>query len=100
MPEYDDSNDLENVDSTVNEIDPSELFDYANDVFDSSISGEVGRALRLSAEDTDRGNYMIVHPVLKEVVIPIKIISIIIFVIKFTQFLFVLKELKLINWIQ
>ncbi|XP_076058483.1 uncharacterized protein LOC143035501 [Oratosquilla oratoria] len=49
------------VDQSVLEVDPSELFDAANNIFDSRLSQDVGRALKMSAEQTDNGPELWFH---------------------------------------
>lgn len=47
--------DLASVDQSVLEVDPSELFDSSNNLFDSRLSEELGRALKLSADEANKG---------------------------------------------
>lgn len=56
----DESNDVDDpefspVGQDVFEVDPSELFDSGNTLFDSRLGGNVGRALRMSAKEKGKG---------------------------------------------
>nr|XP_045582760.1 uncharacterized protein LOC123745803 [Procambarus clarkii]XP_045582761.1 uncharacterized protein LOC123745803 [Procambarus clarkii]XP_045582762.1 uncharacterized protein LOC123745803 [Procambarus clarkii] len=71
LPE--DSNNLDDetapVDNNVFEVDPSELFDSSNNLFDSRLSEQVGRALKMSAEEANKEPQMWAHLVLMVILV-------------------------------
>lgn len=46
------------VDQSINEVDPSELFDFTNDLFSSRLTSRTGKSLKLQQEDEDPGPRM------------------------------------------
>ncbi|XP_071515012.1 uncharacterized protein [Panulirus ornatus] len=71
LPEEDNyvDDDLASVDQSVLEVDPSELFDSSNNLFDSRLSQELGRALKLSADEANKEPQMWAHLVLMVIMV-------------------------------
>lgn len=67
--EQDDDEDLSPVDQAIFELDPSELFDSANNIFDSRLSEDIGRALKMSAEEVNKEPQMWAHLVLMVILV-------------------------------
>lgn len=65
----DGDDDLALVDQSIFEVDPSELFDSANNLFDSRLSEDVGRALKMSAGEKDKEPRMWAHLVLMVILV-------------------------------
>ncbi|XP_037798552.1 uncharacterized protein LOC119593666 isoform X2 [Penaeus monodon] len=65
----DDEDPLAPVGQSVYEVDPSELFDSSNNLFDSRLSEEVGRALKMSASDQNKEPRMWAHLVLMVILV-------------------------------
>ncbi|XP_042880180.1 uncharacterized protein LOC122258365 [Penaeus japonicus] len=64
-----DEDPLTPVDQSVYEVDPSELFDSSNNLFDSRLSEEVGRALKMSASEQNKEPRMWAHLVLMVILV-------------------------------
>ncbi|XP_066971392.1 uncharacterized protein [Macrobrachium rosenbergii] len=60
---------LSPVDHSIFEVDPSELFDSANNLFDSRLSEEVGRALKMSAGEKNKEPKMWAHLVIMVILV-------------------------------
>ncbi|CAL4067117.1 unnamed protein product, partial [Meganyctiphanes norvegica] len=69
LPEENAEDDLVPVDNTVFEVDPSELFDSTNNLFDSRLSGQIGQALRRSSSEGNREPKMWAHLVLMVILV-------------------------------
>ncbi|XP_069997117.1 uncharacterized protein [Penaeus vannamei] len=65
----DDEDPLAPIGQSVYEVDPSELFDSSNNLFDSRLSEEVGRALKMSASDQNKEPRMWAHLVLMVILV-------------------------------
>lgn len=61
--------DADRIDKSVLELDPSELFDSSNNLFDSRLSEDVGRALKMSADEANQEPQMWAHLVLMVILV-------------------------------
>ncbi|KAG0727725.1 hypothetical protein GWK47_034065 [Chionoecetes opilio] len=65
----DEDEELSPVDQAIFELDPSELFDSANNIFDSRLSEDIGKALRMSADEVNKEPQMWAHLVLMVILV-------------------------------
>ncbi|XP_045113218.1 uncharacterized protein LOC123505660 isoform X2 [Portunus trituberculatus] len=72
LPNEDDEEEEEElfpVDQAIFELDPSELFDSANNIFDSRLSEDIGKALKMSAEEVNKEPQMLAHLVMMVILV-------------------------------